>query len=69
MQPNAVGLYSNQLAYSMTLGASYDYNLSPRLSVRVITDFQPTYYGANAQEAFAGSVGVVYKLGTLRHNQ
>ncbi len=67
--PNAVGLYSNQLAFSMATGASFDYNLSPRLSVRVVTDFQPTFYGANTQDAFAGTVGVVYKFGSLHRNQ
>jgi hypothetical protein len=69
VQPNLVGLYNNQLAFSMSLGATYDYNLSPKLSVRLVTDFQPTYYGASAQEAFAGSLGVVYKMGSLHQSQ
>jgi hypothetical protein len=69
VQPNAVGLYDNQLAFAMSLGASYDYNLTNKISIRAVTDFQPTYYGASAQEAFAGTVGVVYKFGTLRHTQ
>src|SRR5260370_9736228 len=53
VHPNTVGLYDNQLAFAMSLGASYDYNLTSKLSVRVATDFQPTFYRASAQSPFA----------------
>jgi hypothetical protein len=65
-QPNAVGLYNNQLALIFAVGGAYDYNISPKLSVRIITDFQPSYFGKSVQKEFAGGVGVVYKLGSLR---
>jgi hypothetical protein len=64
-QPNSVGIYSNQLAFIYAAGGAFDYNLSPKLSVRVITDFQPSYFGKSVQKEFAGGVGIVYKLGSL----
>lgn len=66
IQPNSVGLPNNQLAFATAIGASFDYNLSPRLSIRGITDFQPTFFGTSSQKEFSGSVGVVYKVGSLR---
>lgn len=65
---NSVGLYNNQLAFASAIGASFDYNLSPRISVRAITDFQPTFFGSSIQKEFGGQAGVVYKLGSLRKN-
>lgn len=66
VQPNAVGIYNDKLAFAGAVGAWYDYNLSPKLSVRMIADYQPTRYGFGFQNEFAGSVGIVYKLGTLK---
>jgi hypothetical protein len=63
--PNAIGVYNNKLAFGAALGIFYDYNLSPRLSVRVIADYQPTHYGFTTQREFAGSGGIVYKFGSL----
>ncbi|HEY0758891.1 MAG TPA: hypothetical protein VGD59_06515 [Acidisarcina sp.] len=65
-QPNSLGLYVDQLAFAEAIGASYDYNLSRKLSVRFIADYAPTHYGTAGQKEFAGSVGVVYKMGSLR---
>lgn len=66
VQPNLVGIYNNKLALGEAIGAWGDYNLSTRLAVRVIADYQPTHYGFTTQSEFAGSVGIVYKFGTLR---
>jgi opacity protein-like surface antigen len=63
--PNQIGVYNNKLAFGMAWGGWLDYNLSHRLSVRLITDWQPTHYGYTTQNEFAGSVGVVYKIGSL----
>ncbi len=63
--PNQIGVYNNKLAFGSALGVFYDYNLSSRLSVRMIADFQPTHYGFTAQREFAGSGGIVYKFGSL----
>lgn len=65
VSPNQVGVYNNKLAFGAALGGWYDYNLSPRLSVRVIADFQPTHYGYSTQREFAASGGIVYKMGSL----
>jgi hypothetical protein len=66
VQPNLVGVYNNKLAFGGAFGAFGDYNLTPRFAVRVVADWQPTRYGYTEQNEFAGSVGVVYKLGSLQ---
>jgi hypothetical protein len=66
IEPNALRLYNNQLAFAMAMGGSFDRNIKPNWSVRVITDFQPTHYGLAFQKEFAGSVGVVYKWGAIK---
>lgn len=63
--PNQIGVYNNKLAFGGAVGAFGDYNLSPRLAVRTILDWQPTHYGYTWQNEFAGSVGIVYKIGAL----
>jgi hypothetical protein len=67
--PNSLGLYVNQLAFAVAVGSSFDYNLSPKLSVRVVTDFEPTHFGSAFQSEFAGAVGIVYKMGSLRRGK
>ena len=66
VEPNAVNIYNDKLAFAGAIGGWFDHNLSPKLSVRVITDYQPTHYGYGTQSEFAGSIGIVYKLGTLK---
>ena len=66
IEPNQLRLYNNQLAFALAAGASYDYNLRPNWSIRMITDFQPTHYGLAFQKEFAGSMGVVYKWGAIK---
>jgi hypothetical protein len=61
--PQDVGIYNDKLALGLAVGPSVDYNLGPRLSVRLVPDWQPTKYGYPWQNEFAGSVGIVYKLG------
>jgi hypothetical protein len=65
VSPNQIGVYNNKLAFGAAFGAFYDYHISPRLSARVIADWQPTRYGYTTQNEFAGAVGVVYKIGSL----
>jgi hypothetical protein len=65
ISPNQIGVYNNKLAFGMAWGVWYDYNLSSKLSVRLIGDYQPTRYGYTTQNEFAGAVGVVYKMGSL----
>jgi hypothetical protein len=65
ISPNQIDVYNNKLAFGSAVGGWADYNLSPRLAVRTIFDWQPTHYGYTTQNEFAGSVGVVYKIGSL----
>ena len=65
VQPNTLSIYNDKLAFGSAVGAYADYNVTPKWSVRLVTDWQPTHYGFTFQNEFAGSVGLVYKLGAL----
>jgi hypothetical protein len=62
-KPQDVGIYNDKLAVGFAIAPWVDYNVTPRWSVRVTPDWQPTHYGFTWQSEFAGSVGIVYKLG------
>jgi len=64
VMPQQVDIYNTKLAFGMAVGPWVDYNVTPRWSVRLITDWQPTHYGFSIQNEFAGSVGLVYKFGS-----
>lgn len=65
-QPYQVGIYNNKLAFGADAGGWADYNLTPKWSVRVTADWQPTHYGFSRQDEFAGTAGIVYKFGYLK---
>lgn len=65
-QPYQVGIYNNKLAFGGAFGGWADYNLTPKWSVRATADWQPTHYGFERQNEFAGTAGVVYKFGYLK---
>jgi hypothetical protein len=66
VQPNLVGIYNNKLAFGSAIGWFTDYNLTSKLAIRGVADFQPTRYGFSMQNEFAASVGIVYKFGALK---
>lgn len=68
VMPQSVDIYNDKLALGMGIGGFADYNLGSRLSIRFVSDWQPTHYGFTWQNEFAGSVGIVYKVGSL-HTQ
>ena len=63
--PQEVNIYNNKLAFGYAVGAPVDFNVTSRWSVRAVPDWQPTHYGFSQQNEFAGSVGLVYKIGSL----
>jgi len=63
--PQDVGIYNDKLALGMSWGGYADYNVTSRVSVRFMADWQPTHYGFSWQNESADSVGIVYKLGSL----
>jgi hypothetical protein len=65
-QPSQVGVYNNKVAFGAAIGGWADYNLNPKWSVRATADWQPTHYGFSTQNEFSGTVGIVYKFGSLR---
>jgi hypothetical protein len=64
VQPSAIGVYNNQLAFAAVIGGWADYNLRPKFAVRFQADYQPTRFGNTTQNEFNGTVGIVYKLGS-----
>lgn len=66
IQPSQLAIYNNKVAFGAAVGAWGDYNLNPKWAVRGTADWQPTRYGFSAQNEFAGTVGIVYKFGTLK---
>ena len=64
VQPFSVGVYNNQLAFAGVIGGWADYNVRSRFAVRFKADYQPTRYGGTTQNEFAGTVGIVYKVGS-----
>jgi opacity protein-like surface antigen len=65
IKPQQLDIYNDKLAFGYAVGGIADYNLTPSVSIRFIGDWQPTHYGFSQQNEFAGSVGIVYKLGKL----
>lgn len=65
VQPQTLAIYNDKLALGAAIGGLADYNVTPRWGVRFIADWQPTHYGFIWQNEFAGSVGLVYKFGSL----
>jgi hypothetical protein len=63
VQPAQIGVYNSQLAMAYGVGGWADYKLLPRFAVRFTADYQPTHYSGLNQNEFAGSIGIVYKLG------
>ncbi len=64
VQPAAIGVYNNQLAFASVIGGWADYNLRPKFAIRFQADYQPTRFGNTTQNEFDGTVGIVYKLGS-----
>jgi hypothetical protein len=66
IQPYQLGIYNNKVAFGAAIGSWADYNLTPKWSVRFTADWQPTHYGQSTQNEFAGTAGIVYKVGTMK---
>jgi hypothetical protein len=58
-----LGLYPNGTAFSFSLGAPVDYNLSPSLAVRITPTYVFTNYGSSVQNNLGFNAGVVYRWG------
>jgi len=58
-----LGLYNNGTAFSFSLGAPVDYNLSPNLAARITPTYLFTNYGGSIQNNLGFNAGVVYRWG------
>ena len=56
-----LGLYNNGTAFSLSLGAPLDYNLSPGLALRLTPLYLLTTYGSGTQNNLGFNAGVVYR--------
>jgi hypothetical protein len=59
--PN-LGLFNNGMTFATALGGSLDLNRSSRLALRLSPDYILTRFGGVAQNEFAISVGVLYRM-------
>jgi hypothetical protein len=67
INPESVGLFKNQLGFGAAFGGSVDFNITPRLAVRIAPEATLTHFtgafGATSLDAgYAATVGVIYKF-------
>lgn len=58
-----LGLYNNGTAFSFSLAAPVDYNLSPNLAARITPTYLFSNYGSSIQNNLGFNAGVVYRWG------
>ena len=64
--PGSLGLFSNGFALATAGGASVDLNRSPKLALRLSSDYLVTRFGGVSQKEFAFSVGILYRFSKVR---
>jgi hypothetical protein len=64
--PGSLGLFSNGFALATAAGASVDLNRSPKLALRLSSDFLVTRFGDISQMEFAFSAGILYRFSKVR---
>ena len=62
-QDEFIGLYSNRTKPFAAAGASFDFNRSRNLALRVSPDLILEHYGTEWREFFSVSAGIVYRIG------
>lgn len=61
-----IGLFPTQWTFGSEIGGTFDYNYSPRLAFRILQpDLMITRYSGTAQQNFAFSTGLLFRLGHL----
>ena len=65
IQPQVVDIYNDKLAFGMAWGGYADFNVKKHWAIRFTSDWQPTHYGFSQQNEYAGSTGIVYKIGKM----
>lgn len=62
LPPQYVGLYKDQWAPVINVGASVDYNLSPGLALRLTPDMVITHFGSQMQYNKGWQIDLVYRF-------
>lgn len=62
-RPTSVGFYCNHLAPYGYWGASFDFNESRKLAIRLQPDMTFEHFGTETREFFSISLGVMYRFG------
>lgn len=61
-----IGLFPTQWTFASVIGGTFDYNYTPRIAFRILQpDLMITRYSGTAQQNFAFSTGVLFRLGHL----
>lgn len=61
--PATYGLYRNSTSPWGAIGGSVDFNLKPKLAVRLSPDLMFEHFGTETREFFSISAGVVWRIG------
>jgi hypothetical protein len=64
--PSAFGLYPNATKLALKPGAAFDFNLSPRIALRYAGGLLLEREDGGFQKYFNASVGVVFRVGTVK---
>jgi hypothetical protein len=64
--PGSLGLFSNGFALATAGGVSVDLNRSPKLALRLSSDYLVTRFGGVSQQEFAFSAGILYRFSKVR---
>lgn len=63
LPPTLIGLYPDATVFNMSVGAAVDYNLTPKLAIRLMPDYLMTDYGSSLQHNLGFSISGVYRWG------
>ncbi len=62
LPPQLVGLYKDEMAPYLDIGASVDYNLSPGLAIRLTPEYLLSTYGSQLQGNKGWQIDLVYRM-------
>lgn len=62
LPPNLVGLYKDEWAPYLNVGASVDYNVSPGLAIRLTPEYLLSTYGGQLQNNKGWQIDIVYRM-------